>query len=112
MTTAWCISLPSGRIFLEEVSGVNAGCRLCHSLEPGVRLVGPSLYGIATAAAERVPGLSAEEYLYQSIVEPDAYVVPGYPAGTMPPDARERLTEEQIQDLVAFLLTLTGDEEP
>jgi len=30
----------------------------------------------------------------------------------MPPDARERLTEEQIQDLVAFLLTLTGDGEP
>ena len=100
------------RLFLEEVPGVNAGCRLCHSLEPGVRLVGPSLYGIGTTAAQRVPGLSAEEYLYQSIVEPDAYVVPGFQAGMMPPDARERLTEEQIQDLVAFLLTLTGDEQP
>ncbi len=100
------------RLFFEEVPGVNVGCRLCHSLEPGVRLVGPSLAGVATRAAQRVPGLSAEEYLYQSIVDPDAYVVPGYPAGTMPPDAQERLTEEQIQDLVAFLLTLTGDEEP
>ena len=98
------------RLFLEEVPGVNAGCRLCHSLEPGVRLVGPSLYDIGKVAGQRVPGMSAEEYLYQSIVDPDAYVVPGYPAGTMPPDARERLTEEQIQDLVAFLLTLTGEE--
>ncbi|NPA06564.1 MAG: hydrogenase iron-sulfur subunit [Chloroflexi bacterium] len=100
------------KLFLEEVPGVNAGCRLCHSLEPGVQLVGPSLAGIGTRAATRVPGMTAEEYLYQSIVDPDAYVVPGYPAGLMPPDARERLTEEQIQDLVAFLLTLTEEGTP
>jgi len=100
------------RLFLEEVPGVNAGCRLCHALEPGVQLVGPSLAGIGTRAATRVPGMSAEEYIYQSIVDPDAYVVPGYPPGLMPPDARERLTEEQIQDLVAFLLTLTEEGTP
>lgn len=94
------------QLFFEQVPGKNTGCRLCHSLNPGERRVGPSLAGIATRAETRVPGMSAREYLYQSIVEPDAYVVPGYPAGVMPPNYRELLTEEDIQDLVAFLLTL------
>ncbi len=98
------------RLFFEQLPGENTGCRLCHSLEPGVTLVGPSLAGIADRAAYRIPGMKAVEYLYQSIVDPDAYVVPGYPAGVMPPNYREFLSEEEIQDLVAFLLTLHASE--
>ena len=100
-------------LFFEQLPGENTGCRLCHSLEPGVRLVGPSLANIGNEAATRVPGMSAEEYIRESIVNPDAYVVPGYPAGQMPPNYREFLSEEDIQDLVAFLLTLkTGEASP
>lgn len=94
------------KLYYETSLGTNAGCRICHSLEPGVILVGPSFAGIATRAAQRVPGMSAEDYLYQSIVDPDAYVVEGFPAGQMIPDLAEILTEEQIRDLVAFLMTL------
>lgn len=94
------------RLFYEQVSGTNAGCRICHSLQPGVVIVGPSLAGIATRAATRVPGMSAEEYIRQSILEPDAYVVPGFPAGQMVQNLGEILTPEQIDDLVAFLMTL------
>lgn len=94
------------RLFYEQVSGTNAGCRICHSLQPGVVIVGPSLAGIATRAATRVPGLSAEEYIRQSILEPDAYVVPGFPPGQMVQNLGEILTPEQIDDLVAFLMTL------
>ncbi len=94
------------RMFYENSLGTNAGCRICHSLEPGKRLVGPSLAGVATRAATRVPGMSAEEYLRQSILEPDAYVVEGYPAGQMVPNLGEVLTDEQVNDLVAFLMTL------
>jgi ferredoxin/cytochrome c551/c552 len=94
------------RLFARNASGVNTGCRICHSLEPDVRLVGPSLAGVGTRAAARVPGMSAQEYLLQSIVDPDAYVVEGYPKGQMVRDTAQRLTEEQLQDLVAFLLTL------
>jgi hypothetical protein len=50
--------------------------------------------------------MTAEEYLYQSITDPDAYVVEGFPAGQMVPNLAEILTEEQIADLIAFLLTL------
>ncbi len=97
-------------LFFEEVPGENTGCQLCHSLEPGVDKVGPSLANIGAEAANRVPGMSAEEYLYQSIVDPNAYVVPGYPQGVMPPNYREFLSEQDIRDLVAFLLTLRQEQ--
>ena len=94
------------KLYYETSLGTNASCRICHSLEPGEDLVGPSFFGIATRAAERVPGLSAEEYLRQSIIEPDAYVVDGFPSGLMVPNFKETLTDAQIDDLVAFLMTL------
>jgi ferredoxin/mono/diheme cytochrome c family protein len=96
------------RIFSATAIGGGAGCVICHSIEPGDGGVGPSLYGVAVTAATRVPGLSAEEYLRQSIVEPDAYVVDGYPAGQMLPIYEERLSPQEIDALVAYLMTLDG----
>lgn len=93
-------------LFRERVTGVNVGCRLCHSLEPDVVLVGPSLAGIATRAETRVPGLSAEEYIRQSILAPQAFTTPGFPLNQMVNDYPELLTEQELNDLVAFLLTL------
>ncbi len=93
-------------LYLDTRIGTNTGCRICHSLEPGRRLVGPSLAGVGTAAETRVAGLTAGEYLRQSIVDPDAYIVKGFQAGAMLPDIAELLTEQQLDDLVAFLLTL------
>ncbi len=93
-------------LFLDTRIGVNTGCRICHSLEPGQRLVGPSLAGVGRAAETRVPGLTAEEYLRRSIVDPDAYIVEGFQPGGMLPDVAEVLTDQQLDDLVAFLLTL------
>ncbi len=81
-----------------------AGCTSCHSLEPDVTLVGPSLAGVATRAAQRVPGMSAAEYLKQSLLDPNAYVVEGFPRGVMP--TYKGLSEQDLQDLIAFLLTL------
>jgi len=75
-------------------------------LEPGEDLVGPSFAGVATRAVDRIPEMSVEEYLRQSILEPEAYVVEGFPSGLMVPNLGETLTEAQIDDLVAFLLTL------
>ncbi len=92
------------QLFNQTVLGQNAGCMTCHSLEPDVTLVGPSLAGIATRAAERVPGMSAEQYLMQSLMEPDAYVVEGFPSGVMP--SYKDLPEQDLADLIAFLLTL------
>jgi len=46
----------------------------------------------------------AEAYIHQSIKDPYAYLVEGY-GNTMTKAAAYLLTEEEIDDLVAFLLT-------
>lgn len=92
-------------LYFESTLGVNAGCRICHSLDPGVVIIGPSFDGVGVNAATRVSGLTAEEYLRESIVNPDAHVVEGFEPGIMLRNYDERLTEEQINNLVAFLLT-------
>jgi len=81
------------------------GCVTCHSLEEGVTLVGPSHAGIGTAAGSRVAGMSAEEYLHQSIVEPDAHLEENFSPGVMYQNYGTDLTEQQINDIVAFLMT-------
>ena len=86
----------------------HAGCSVCHSVTPGIELVGPNFSEIGLRAGTRVPGMSAEEYLRESIVDPDAYVVEGYPAGQMLADYEERLAPDEIDAIIAYLLTLQG----
>ncbi len=93
-------------LFAQNVIGTQAGCKTCHSLQEGVVIVGPSMAGIGARAGETVPGVTAEEYLRQSILEPDAYLIVGYPAGTMPKIWGNELGEDQINNLVAYLLSL------
>lgn len=94
------------KLYYETSLGTNAGCRICHSLEPGQTLVGPSFAGLAERAQDRIPGMTAEEYVRQSILEPDAYVVDGFPAGQMVSNLDEVLSEQQINDLIAYLMTI------
>ena len=84
------------------------GCSICHSLDGEIALspqfAAPSFQGISERAGDRVPGLSAVEYLRQSIVDPSAYVVEGF-EDHMPKSFRILINEEDIDNLVAFLLT-------
>ncbi|MBX0329524.1 c-type cytochrome [Oscillochloris sp. ZM17-4] len=82
-------------------------CSTCHLVDPGSgTLVGPSLSGVATRAETRVAGLSAAQYLRTSITAPNSYVVEGFVPGLMTQTFEAALTPEQIEDLVAYLLTL------
>lgn len=96
------------RLFNEQLIGSASapGCITCHSLEPGVVVVGPSQSDVGARAETAVPGMSAEEYLRQSIVEPDAHIAEGFTEGVMYQNFGEELTNSQINDLVAFMLTL------
>jgi cytochrome c551/c552 len=95
-------------LYEKTVIGPNSapGCITCHSLEPDKVIVGPSHAHIATVAETAVPGMSAADYLRESIVNPDAHVTAGFPAGVMYKNYGKDLTEQEINDLVAFLLTL------
>jgi len=84
------------------------GCVTCHSLEPGVVLTGPSQSDVAVRAAGRVPGMSAEDYIRQSIVDPNVYVVEGFEPNVMYQNFGTELSESEINDLVAYFLTLDG----
>lgn len=94
------------QLFEQDIIGTQPGCKTCHSLEAGQIIVGPSMAGIGTRAGSTVSGMSAEEYLKQSILEPDAHLVEGFPAGTMPKVWGTELSPEQVDQLVAFLMTL------
>ena len=84
-------------LFAQSVIGTQAGCITCHSLEAGVVIVGPSLDGI---------GSRSEDYLRESMLDPDANLVEGFPAGTMPQVWGDELTSEEVDQLVAYMLTL------
>lgn len=93
-------------LYAQQIIGAQPGCITCHSLEPDTVVVGPSMAGIASRAGDRVAGQSAEEYIRTSILHPDDYVVEGFAPGVMVQVWEDELTEEQVDNLVAYLLTL------
>ena len=84
-------------------------CAGCHMLDQPQDAsnrgpVGPNMGNLADHACTREAGMSAEDYVYQSITEPGAFVVEGYITGIMPPDFTTKMSEEEIRGLVAWLL--------
>ena len=80
-----------------------AGCGACHTLSKanGTGTIGPNLNQLAQSA-EQQEG-SPEDYVLESLVDPDAVVAEGINSGVMP-SYEGRLTEEQLQALVEYLL--------
>ena len=60
-------------------------CLTCHTIGKTGALRFPDLAGVDVRAKSRVPGLSDVEYFAQSMYEPDAFIVPGFPPA-MPAD--------------------------
>ena len=81
-------------------------CTACHR-EGAVNKIAPSYEGIAARAATRRPPLTAAAYIYESITNPTVYVVDGYnPA--MPQNFAQQLSDRQLGDIIAYLLTPTA----
>lgn len=91
-------------LFAQITLGGRQGCPVCHSITERTIVIGPSLAQIGATAAERVPGLSAAEYIRQSILDPAAYVVAGYQPGEMPGGWDEVLSDDQVDALVEYLV--------
>ena len=90
----------SGDVDGAEVFATN--CASCHSTGDNT-VVGPGLAGIGDRAGTLVDGLSADEYIEQSIREPGAFIVDGFPA-VMP--EWSHLGDDSIDALVTYLKTL------
>jgi cytochrome c oxidase subunit 2 len=81
------------------------GCLACHSVD-GTALTGPTWRGLFGATVELSDGTTVvadETYLTESIVDPAAKTVRGFPPGIMP---LYGLTEAQVADIVSYLVTL------
>ena len=131
-------SLSGGPVRVVQGVGPEAGeaifwgkgtCYTCHAIGdrgssirgPNQGATGPLGMAIGERAAERGEERSAEtgvtytavDYLLESMIEPNVYVVEGYkaemPVVTAPPVA---LGPEEIQALIAYLLSQDGDSEP
>jgi mono/diheme cytochrome c family protein len=79
------------------------GCSACHTFAPAgsTGTAGPDLDHLAANAQKANRG-SLEQYTRESIVDPGAYVVPGFSNGVMPTNFAS-LGDKKIADLVAFL---------
>jgi hypothetical protein len=97
---------------------IRAGCPVCHRI-PGIAgadgRVGPPLW-LGTTGVERLRdpayhgrATTIHEYIVESVVEPGAFVVPGYPAGTMPIWYGEKLSALALEKIAAYLEAQTQD---
>jgi cytochrome c oxidase subunit II len=99
---------PDGYLLLR-----NTGCIACHSLD-GTKLVGPSfknLFGEETTVLSGNTKKSVtvnEEYIKNSIYDPDSEIVSGYNKGLMR-SYKDVINENDIQIIIDYLKTLAGE---
>lgn len=88
---------------------VTMTCNVCHKIdedqtEDNIGQPGPHQGNLYERAGDRVEGMSAEEYVYNSIINPNDHVVEGYFPNVMLQDYAEKMTEEEIRGLVSWML--------
>jgi len=98
---------------------IRTGCNSCHittGLPQGDgATLGPDQTNLGNIAGTRREGYTAEAYLREAILEPNAFIVEECPLGKclqgiMRNDYGDLLTEEEVDAIVAYLLSLTTDE--
>lgn len=98
-----------------EVFWGRGACSGCHSLNgEGGSVRGPAFgHDLVDRAGTRVPGLDAAAYLVQSLYQPGAVVVAGYPMGLMPAVDLPPLAldEDDAVAVLVYLWTVTRPQE-
>jgi cytochrome c oxidase subunit 2 len=79
------------------------GCGSCHTLKAAgaTGKVGPDLDDLPAEASKA--GKPLEDFVHESIVDPNAYVQPGFPKGVMPA-SYGGLPKDQLDALVQYLI--------
>lgn len=103
-------SAPSGSaVALDGASlFVAKGCATCHDGPDSQSFMDgfPNLSDVASFASTREPGVSAEEYVAESIEDPGAFISPAFHGGVGPTTSMPGLdvTPAEVDALVAYLL--------
>lgn len=85
------------------------GCNACHTVD-GKPSLGPTLAGIFDESVELEKGGKVqvdENYIRESLMEPMAKVVKGFPP--IMPTQKGQLTEEEIHALIDYIKSLKGE---
>ena len=83
------------------------GCIACHTAD-GTKRIGPSYKGRYGAMAELSDGSKVEiddNYIRNSILNPNAQLLKGYAAGQMPA-FKGLVTEEEMTAIIAYIKSL------
>src|SRR5918997_6888026 len=94
----------------ERVYNGAGGCTACHGLgtrAPNLLTDHAGQGPIGARCASRTPGMDCKAYLYESMVDPNKFVVPGFEP--IMPDMRRSLSNDQIWATVAFLQAQGGE---
>jgi cytochrome c oxidase subunit II len=80
------------------------GCGSCHTFKPAnaTGKVGPDLDDLKAFAAKANRG-PLDKFIEESIVDPSAYVAPGFSDGVMPHIYKQGIPPDQLQQLVQYL---------
>ncbi len=84
------------------------GCLACHATDEK-RLVGPGWGGLYNSKVSLSDGSTVtadDAYLLESIRQPNAKIVAGYPASVMPVFNKTLLTDDDVNAIVAYIHTL------
>jgi cytochrome c oxidase subunit 2 len=95
---------PGGADGKAVFTSAETGCGGCHTFTPaGTKgTVGPDLDKLPEEAQRA--GKPLEPFVHESIVDPGAYVEKGYPPGVMPTDFGTKLTKQELDALVQYLV--------
>ena len=93
----------AGDAALGKTTFASAGCGGCHTFKPAGTdaQVGPDLDNLVADAKKA--GEPEDQYIEQSIVDPEAVIVSGYQPGVMPTTFGKTLSPAELSGLVAFL---------
>ncbi len=106
--------LPQGDAKSGEALATTLACTACHVLAPTGPAWPPTAGqpGIGERAAARLTesdytgkAATPEQYLFESIASPNTFVVSGYSANVMPSNYANTLTDQDMADIIAYLLT-------
>jgi cytochrome c oxidase subunit 2 len=80
------------------------GCSSCHTFKPAnaTGKIGPDLDELKASAAKANRG-PLDTFIEESIVDPSAYVAPGFSDGVMPHIYKQQISADQLQQLVQYL---------